>query len=219
MYYIGLNIRTHHSHEEHASIDQAYVECWINEEEEAAAVEVAKTIVQEEPWEIEEVSHVTLVTVADYTDDPERMALYKQATVDGNVVNFIVCPRFPLYFVQFDVSQPEIGEDEQPTEKQVDADATLWVSNETVVADEPSPDDIDMLVEDFWTELRVERALHIAQSVVENEGWTINDTVKHWPFTYRILEKQPDLAEYVEGAETDGVSLVIWDKTDSDVTD
>ena len=69
-----------------------------------------------------------------------------------------------------------------------------------------------MMDEEFWSEARVARALEIAKSVVENEGWTIIETVKHWPFSYRHLEKQPDFSEYVDGAEEDGVSLVIWDK-------
>ena len=126
---------------------------------------------------------------------------------------FNVCPRFTTYFVQFDIAQDKLDETTgELTGDSMHADATVWVSNETVVSEEPSPEEIDMMDEDFWSEERIARALRIANAVLENEGWTVSETVKHWPFSYRHLDKQPDLAEYVDGAEEDGVSLVIWDK-------
>lgn len=179
---------------------------------EEEAIEDAKTMILEEPWVIEEVESVSVVTAEEYDDDPENLAYYEQALVDKNVLVFNVCPRFPTYFVQFDIVQDEVGESGEPTGNELNADATLWVSNETVVSEEESPEEIDMMDEEFWSEARVARALEIAKAVVENEGWKVNDTVKHWPFSYRHLDKQPDLTEYVDGAEEDGVSLVIWDK-------
>ena len=71
-----------------------------------------------------------------------------------------------------------------------------------------------MMSEDFWSDERAAKALKIAEAIVENEGWKVNETIKHWPFSYRHLEKQPDLSEYVDGAEEEGASLVIWDKSD-----
>ncbi len=188
----------------------------MDRETEEQAVEDAKTMILEEPWVIEEVESVGEVTADDYQDDEENLGYYEQALVDKNVLVFNVCPRFPTYFIQYDIVQPEVNESGEPTGKELNADATLWVSNEAVVQDEDAPDEVDMMDEEFWSESRVFRALEIAQAVVENEGWKVNDTVKHWPFSYRHLEKQPDLTEYVDGAEEDGVSLVIWDKNDND---
>ena len=213
MYYVCITVRTHHSHLEHARIDQAYVGCWMERETEEEAVEDAKAMILEEPWVIEEVDSVSEVTAEDYGDDPENLAYFDQALEDKNVLVFNVCPRFTTYFVQFDIAQDKLDEvTGESTGVLLNADATVWVSNETVVSEEPSPEEVDMMDEEFWTEARVARALEIAISVVENEGWTVNDTVKHWPFSYRHLDKQPDLGEYVDGAEEDGVSLVIWDK-------
>ncbi len=213
MYYVCITVRTHHSHPEHARIDQAYVGCWMDRETEEEAVEEAKTMILEEPWVIEEIESVSEVTAADYTDDPESLAYYEQALEDKNVLVFNVCPRFTTYFVQLDIVQDKLNETTgKPTGDRLNADATVWVSNETVVSEEPSPEDIDMMAADFWSDDRVAKALEIAIAVVENEGWVVNETVKHWPFSYRHLDKQPDLAEYVDGAEEDGVSLVIWDK-------
>lgn len=213
MYYVCITVRTHQTHAEHARIDQAYVGCWMDRENEEEAVEDAKTMIVEEPWVIEEVESVSEVTADDYVDDPENLDYYEQALEDKNVLVFNVCPRFTTYFVQFDIVQDKLDETTgQPTGEGLHADATVWVSNETVVSEEPSPEEIDMMDEDFWSKERVARALEIAIAVVENEGWTVNDTVKHWPFSYRHLDNQPDLAEYVNGAEEDGVSLVIWDK-------
>ncbi len=212
MYYVCIVVCTHHSHPEHASVDQAYVGCWMERDTEEEAVEDAKAMILEEPWVIEEVESVGEVTAEEYDDDPENLTYYEQALVDKNVLVFNICPRFPTYFIQFDIVQDEVDETGKPTGEGLNADATLWVSNETVVSEEESPEEIDMLDEEFWSEARVARALEIAKVVVENEGWTVNETVKHWPFSYRHLEKQPDLTEYVDGAEEDGVSLVIWDK-------
>jgi hypothetical protein len=186
MYYICIVACTHHSHPEHANIDQAYIGCWMERDTEEEAIEDAKTMILEEPWVIEEVESVSVVTAEEYDDDPENLA--------------------------YDIVQDEVGESGEPTGNELNADATLWVSNETVVSEEESPEEIDMMDEEFWSEARVARALEIAKAVVENEGWKVNDTVKHWPFSYRHLDKQPDLTEYVDGAEEDGVSLVIWDK-------
>ena len=216
MYYVCIVVCTHDSHPEHTNIDQAFVGCWMDRETEEQAVEDAKTMILEEPWVIEEVESVGEVTADDYQDDEENLGYYEQALVDKNVLVFNVCPRFPTYFIQYDIVQPEVNESGEPTGKELNADATLWVSNEAVVQDEDAPDEVDMMDEEFWSESRVFRALEIAQAVVENEGWKVNDTVKHWPFSYRHLEKQPDLTEYVDGAEEDGVSLVIWDKNDND---
>lgn len=213
MYYVCITVRTHHSHLEHARIDQAYVGCWMDRESETEAIDDAKEMILEEPWVIEEVESVSQVTAEDYVDDPDNLAYFEQAVEDSNVLVFNVCPRFTTYFVQFVIVQAKLDETTgAPTGEDINADATVWISNETVVSEEPSPDEIDMMDPEFWSEERVARALEIATAVVENEGWTINDTVKHWPFSYRHLEKQPDLAEFVDGAEEDGVSLVIWDK-------
>lgn len=213
MYYVCVTVRTHHSHLEHGRIDQAFVGCWMDRETEEEALEDAKTMILEEPWVIEEVESISVVTAEDYVDDPETRAYYEQALEDKNVLVFNVCPRFTTYFVQLDIVQERLDETTgEPTGEGIHADATVWISNETVVSDEPSPEEIDMMEEGFWSEQRVARALQIAKAIVENEGWTINDTVKHWPFSYRHLDKQPDFAEYVDGAEEDGVSLVIWDK-------
>jgi hypothetical protein len=213
MYYVCITVRTDDTHVEHARIDQAFVGCWMDRENEEEAVEDAKTMIIEEPWVIEEVESVSQVTADDYVDDPENLGYYEQALEDKNVLVFNVCPRFTTYFVQFDIVQDKLDETTgQPTSEGFHADATVWVSNETVVSEEPSPEEIDMMAEDFWSEQRVARALEIAIAVVENEGWKVTETVKHWPFSYRHLDRQPDLADYVDGAEEDGVSLVIWDK-------
>ncbi len=212
MYYVCITVRTDPSHADHARIDQAYVGCWMDRETEEEALEDAKTMITEEPWVIEEVDSVNVVTAENYEDDPENLEYFQQALVDKNVLVFNVCPKFTTYFVQLDIRQDELDESGTETGKELNADATVWVSNETVVSNEPSPEEIDMMDEEFWTEERTARALEIAHGVVENEGWKIDDVVKHWPFSYRHLEKQPDLSQYVDGAEEDGVSLVIWDK-------
>ena len=185
----------------------------MDRESEEEAIEDAKSLITEEPWVIEEVDSVSEVTAADYIDDPDNLAYYEQALEDKNVLVFNVCPRFTTYFVQLDIVQDKLNEiTGESTGESINADATIWVSNETVISDEPSPEQVDMMSEEFWSEHRIARALEIAKAVVENEGWTVSDTVKHWPFSYRHLDKQPDLTEYVDGAEEDGVSLVIWDK-------
>lgn len=185
----------------------------MDRESEEEAIEDAKSLITEEPWVIEEVDSVSEVTAADYIDDPDNLAYYEQALEDKNVLVFNVCPRFTTYFVQLDIVQDKLNEiTGESTGEAINADATIWVSNETVISDEPSPEQVDMMSEEFWSEHRIARALEIAKAVVENEGWTVSDTVKHWPFSYRHLDKQPDLTEYVDGAEEDGVSLVIWDK-------
>ena len=214
MYYICITACTHPSHLEHARIDQAYVGCWMERNSEEQAVEDATAMILEDPWIIEEVGAVEVVTEEDYADDPEHLEYFQQALIDKNVVVFNVCPRFTTYFIQFDVVQDELDEHGEPTGNELNADATIWVSNETVVSSEPAPDEVDMMSEEFWSEERVAKAIEIAESIIENEGWKINDTVKHWPFSYRHFEKQPDLEQYVDGAEEDGVSLVIWDKSD-----
>lgn len=212
MYYVCITVRTHHSHLEHARIDQAFVGCWMDRETEEQAIEDAKAMIVEEPWEIEEIDPVSEVTAADYADEPENLAYYEQALEDKNVLVFNVCPRFTTYFIQFDIKQDELNEFGTSTGNELSADATVWVSNEIVVSEEPTPEDIDMMDEEFWSEDRAARAIDIAKAVIENEKWTVVETVKHWPFSYRHLEKQPDLSDYVDGAEEDGVSLVIWDK-------
>lgn len=213
MYYVCITVRTHESHPEHDRIDLAYVGCWLDRESETESVEAAKSMILEEPWVIEEVESVSEVTAEDYADDPENLAYFEQAVEDGNVLVFNVCPKFTTYFLQFAIVQENRDETSGESKgKEITADATVWISNEAVVSDDPAPDEIDMMDPEFWTEPRVAHALEIATAVIENEGWKISDTVKHWPFSYRHLEEQPDLAEFVDGAEEDGVSLVIWDR-------
>lgn len=214
MFYICITACTHSTHKEHGRIDQAFIGCWIDRETEEAAIEDATAFILEEPWIIEGVESVAEVTAEDYQDDPENLEYYEQALVDKNVVVFNVCPRFTTYFVQYDIAQDEVDETGESTGKQLNADATVWISNETVISDEPSPEEIDMMSEDFWSDERTAKALKFAEAIVENEGWKVIDTIKHWPFSYRHLEKQPDLSEYVDGAEEEGASLVIWDKSD-----
>ena len=155
MYYVCITACTQPSHEEHARIDQAFIGCWIDQENEDDAVEAAKAMILEDPWVIEKVESADLVTADDYEDDPENLAYYEQALVDKNVIVFNVCPRYTTYFVQYDVAQDEVDDAGQETGEKLNADATLWISNETVVSDEPSPEDIDMMSEGFWSEARI----------------------------------------------------------------
>lgn len=215
MYYLCITVRTDESHPDHDSVDQAYVSCWMDRETEEQAIEDAKNFITQDPWIVEHVDSIDQVSADDFEDDPDGLKHFEQAKVDKNVLVFHVCPKHTTYFVQFDVSQPEVDESGNPTGQTAHADATVWVAIEPVIRHEDDPDEVDVMDPDFWSETRIEVVMEIAQSVVDKEGWHVEETVKHWPFSYRHLDEQPDLAEYVDNAEEVGVSLVIWDRSES----
>lgn len=211
MYYICIVACTDESHPEYDQIDQAYVGCWMVRDTEEQAIADAKEMITEEPWIIERVESAKIVTEDDFKDDPDGLGFYQQALLDKNIFAFNVFPRFPTYFVQFAATQTELDEQRQPTGNENSVDATLWVSMGCIADFEENPDDIDFMAADFWSTERANKAIEVAQTVAENEGLTVTDTVKHWPFSFRQIEDQPELEEYLNSAEEDGVCLVIWD--------
>ena len=211
MFYVCVHVKTTQDHPEHAGVHEAYAGCWIQADNEDEALEIAQQRILDEPWSIVTVESVDEVDADDYDDDPERLEFYEQALEDGVVIVFHLCPRYSTYFVQFNVEREE--DDDEEDSVSISADATVWVSIEQVLHEDPDSQDVDYMAPDFWNPNRVSTAIELAQAVVANEGWTITETIKHFPYENNQLESQPDLAEFVESAEETGVSLVIWDRS------
>lgn len=211
MYYLCIVVRTDESHPEHATIDQAYVDCWVERDTEAEAVEAATNLITAEPWIIERVEGAEIVTAANYVDDPEARQYYEQAVKDKEVLMFHTAPRCSTYFLQYDVKR------DTPDERGLtSAEATIWISNDCVIENEPKPDQIDVFDPEFWSK-RADTVQEIAKGILAEEGWEIAGVIQHFPFENRAVEQQPDLAEFVDNAEDNGMSLVIWDgKDDAD---
>ena len=222
IYYLSFVVKTSEEHPHYAQVDQAYVGCWVQTDTDEKAIAVARELIEEDPWIIEKMESCDVVERADFEEDEENLQLFDQAVEGGHSIVVTECPRYPVYFVQFAVEPndavTESGESELSETRinPVDgteiknADATVWILNETVTED----DDADFFAEDFWEGENQSVALQIAEQIVTEEGWKITETIKHWPFSYRHCEQDESLWEYYEAAETDGICLVIWDQTE-----
>ena len=212
MFYICVRVRTTEANPDFPGVDEAYAGCWINTDDQETAVDTATARILEDAWTIEEVESAEPVTLNDYEDDAEYLKYYEQALTDHAVLVFHMCPRYTTYFVQFDVQRDEKSDDDETIT--LSADATVWVSVSELLNHESPSEDVDFLAPDFWSDKRANMAVEIAQAVIVNEGWTVSETIKHFPYENRQLDKQPEMKEFVDSAEETGVSLVIWDRSD-----
>jgi len=71
----------------------AYVDCWIQGDDRAAAEERAQELIREYGWAVEALEEGSVVTSQDYLEDEENREFYEQALVEREVLVFNTWPR------------------------------------------------------------------------------------------------------------------------------
>ena len=69
MYLLTLVAKTTEENPDHGSIGEAYINCWVNTDDEAEATKLAYKVVAEDDWQIIETKEVSVVTAETYEDD------------------------------------------------------------------------------------------------------------------------------------------------------
>lgn len=73
----------------------AYVNCWIDEASEEAAVSRAQAAVRDTGWILESIKDIAVVTRDTYDDQEEGRECFEQALVDGLLLVFHTFPNEP----------------------------------------------------------------------------------------------------------------------------
>jgi|GEM_PF-1053541 len=194
MYRLTIRAITRPSHPDHATVHEAYVACWIEDDSPDAAIETAVGMIEEEPWDVVEVVDHLWVDEADYPHGDEERRYYKQALVDKEVLVFHCCPRFTLYTIEFALQvQPESHE---PYAVQV------WVLNELV------DEQYDTFSADFWSGPRVERAMDLAREAVADAGHVIERVIREGKCS---VDEDSEDYQYQDDAEEFGI-CILWIK-------
>lgn len=192
MYLLTIVASTTEQHEEHGKIGDAYVHCWIRRDTEEEAIKIANHMIAEDGWKVLRTEDVSTVNESDYEDDDEHRPFYEQALSDNAVFVFNVCPKYSVYYINFEV-RPKRG-DANATE------ARVWMANEYVDR-EHDPMDLE-----FWTGDRLKNAISMAtESLEENDFEVIKINEQH-PCEY---DENSENGEFFEAAEEDGICLVI----------
>ena len=192
MYLLTIVAVTTEENPDHGKVGEAYVTCWINTDDEAAAVETAHRMIESDGWNVVETEEVDTVTADDYDDDDPYLACYEQALTDGEVLVFHISPMYPVYRLVLEVSGTN-------TEDSA-CEAIAWVSNEAV------SDDYDPMEPDFWSGERVNKAISLATDTISENGYTVMQVLEQTPCN------RADSAEEVhfyDDAEEDGICIVL----------
>ncbi len=85
VYYIFLEGRPLPNNEESDEYAGAYINCWVNSNDEASAKEKAlKYIHDEEGWQVLNIEDIQLVNCERYAEEPDSLACFNKA-VDGGI--------------------------------------------------------------------------------------------------------------------------------------
>ena len=191
MYALTVVAVTTKQHADHGKIGEAYVACWIDRDTEEQAIAVAHDMIVADSWDALRTEEISIVTDADYDDDDEYRQYYEQALTDKEVLVFNVCPRFPVYYVTFEIT---------PTSNENAAnEARVWIANEAI------DDDYDPMEPDFWSGNRVTKAISLATDAIAENGYYVIRLIDQCPCS---RDDSSDDCQFYDDAEEDGLCLV-----------
>ncbi len=191
MYVLTVVAVTTEQHADHGRIGGAYVACWIDRDTEEQAVTVAHDMIVADNWDVLRTEEISIVTDADYDGDDEYRQYYEQALIDKAVLVFNVYPRFPVYYVTFEIT---------PTSNQNSANlARAWIANEAV------DDEYDPMEPDFWSGDRLTKAVSLAADAIAGNGYDVIRIIDQGPCS---CDDSSDDCQFFDDAEEDGLCLV-----------
>lgn len=192
MYLLTIVAVTTEENPDHGKVGEAYVNCWINTDDEAEAEETANRIIESDGWSVVATEEIDTVTVDDYDEDDPYLSCYEQALTDGEVLVFHISPKYPVFRMVLEVSGTN-AEDSA-------CEAIAWVSNEAV-SEEDDPMDPD-----FWSGERVSKAIALATDTISENGYTVTQVLEQTPCS---RDESPDEVQYYDDAEEDGICIVL----------
>lgn len=195
IYAITLVAKTTQQNPDHGVIGEAYVVCWVESDDEGQASKIAHDAVSADHWQIITTEEISIVTAESYADDPENLERYEQALIDKTVFVCNLCPRYPVYFFQFQVAD-DTGQ----------CEARVWISNEVICETH------DPFESDFWTGERLSRAKTIASDTITANGFKVLQVVNQYPCG---TDEADDEVKFYDEAEEDGLCVVIVHEGDA----
>jgi len=190
MYLITFLAATISGNEDHGKVGEAYVNCWINEDTLDQAQSVARDLVSESHWEVLQDDEVSIFEASDFEDGDDRLQFFEQALIDGAVLVFHLCPKFPVYHVIFKVSAPS---EDSPLQ------ARAWIANECI------DDDYDAMNLDFWSGSRSEQAVDLIAQSIRDHGFEVVELISQSPCNRK---QSPDDVQCYDDAEESGMCIL-----------
>ena len=95
VFFVRILARPHHDNERYTQVGGAYVNCWITETCEEAALSRAETELRDSAWIPEVIESVSVVTLDTYAGETEGRTYFEQAQIDGLVLVLHTFPNEP----------------------------------------------------------------------------------------------------------------------------
>jgi hypothetical protein len=93
MYFLVLAAHPKTDNPKYGSVDGAFASCWVKAISAEEAVSAARSLLEDHGWHTEELDEEPrVIGREDYSGDPEKLALYDQANLDGFVVSLHTWP-------------------------------------------------------------------------------------------------------------------------------
>ena len=73
---------------EYEQVDGAFVSCWIDERIESIADALARAVIEEQGWDVQERDQSYEVAEGNYEEGSDSIELFRQAVLDGCVMTF-----------------------------------------------------------------------------------------------------------------------------------
>jgi hypothetical protein len=178
-------------HPEKELIGDCFASCWMVRRSIAEADGWARSYLRKDDWKIIAREDAMRIRRTDYEDDNPNLAYYEQATHDKEVFVIHESPRFPVFWLTFQVAKPN----------KAGAEAHFFIVNEAL-----NSDGADFFARGFWSRKRIHLAKSTAQKEIKRAGWRVVRQLSQQPCGLRDL---PDgLVPYYDEAEDRGASLV-----------
>lgn len=192
MFLLTIVAETTEDNPDHGTIGEAYVNCWINVDDEAEAIEKAHAMIESDGWSIIDTEDVTIVTEDDFDEDDPYLSCFEQALTDGEVCLFHISPKYPVYRMVLKVRGT--------TDEHDAVEAIAWVCNEALETD------YDPMEPDFWSGERITKAISLAADTIAENGYDVLEVIEQTPVG---RDETSDEIQYYDDAEGDGICVIL----------
>lgn len=193
MFFLSYRVRPTPNNPENAVIGESWASCWMDKPTLTAADRAARKALREDEWEILAREEARTVDGRTYKRGDPWREHFEEAREAGSAFVLNLSPRYPVFAVLFDASQP--GTDRRAQALFLVSGVRLFRAGEELVA-----------VPNFWDAERQARAVADAGERVRAAGWQVDSVAETWPCGPDDLDA--DLRRYYDEAEELGTCLV-----------
>jgi hypothetical protein len=162
---------------------------------------MAEKNIKTKHWKILSLDEIWRVPRGFYKPEDINFLYYEQALFDKEVYVFHQSPKYPVYYVEYEVIPMKKN---KRFSQKTHAIAKYWVMNEKVASKSDFYDD-------FWGKLKHQRkAISLGRQMIQSEEWRVTAVRGGNAVNFRSHADNATLTQYYDEAEEYGECLAFW---------